>query len=447
MIASIPRNRLAGPCCCLLAAILPLSGCGANRQQDDDQEIAYLVGPAAGRWHELRTNRNDVALTEEQREEIVRLESLGYSSGGHAAPVRTGVTRFDRQQASKGVSLYTSAHAANTRLIDLEGNVLHEWSYPFRKIWPNYPAADKLSTFWRRTHLFENGDLLAIYEGLGIIKLDKDSKLLWASEVRAHHDLEVLPDGTIYTLTRQAHMLPEISEKQPVLEDFISVLNPDGSERHRISMLEAMAGSPFEEDWGQRIHLNGDLFHTNTLELLDGRLAAQNPAFAAGNFLVSMLLLDLVVVVDPDQGVVWGKVGPYEGQHDPQVLDNGTVMIFDNLGAGEEDRDASRIIELDPATWEVVWSYEGTEGKPFYSETCGLAQRLPNGNTLITETDFGRSFEITREGEIVWEFYNPHRAGEGNRYIATLMEMVRLPVGFPLDWMHNRPAAELEARP
>ena len=107
------------------------------------------------------------------------------------------------------------------------------------------------------------------------------------------------------------------------------------------------------------------------------------------------------------------------------------MMIFDNQGLGE----ASRILEIDPATGEVVWTYAGTEVDPFYSETCGLAQRLPDGNTLITESDFGRAFEITADGKVVWEFYNPYRAGPDDRYIATMMEMWRLPDDFPLDWL------------
>ena len=37
----------------------------------------------------------------------------------------------------------------------------------------------------------------------------------------------------------------------------------------------------------------------------------------------------------------------------------------------------------------------------------GSAQRLPNGNTLIAESSFGRFFEVTTEGEIVWEYVNP----------------------------------------
>jgi hypothetical protein len=417
-------------------------GCGADPapapEPDATSEISYLVGPTAGRWHAVPTHRHDAGLTDAQRAEIAELEALGYTDGKYEAPDLFGVTRHDAERVSPGVNLYTSAHAANARLVDMDGKLLHEWSYPFSKVWPSYPQGRKLQTFWRRTHLFENGDLLAIYEGLGLIKLDKDSNLLWASEVRAHHDLEVMPDGTLWVLTREAHMVPRVSTEKPVLEDYLSLLGPNGKELRRISLLEAMEASEFDADWSRHMQYGGDLFHTNSLELLDGRLAEANPAFAAGNFLVSMLLLDLVAVVDPDANkVVWGRVGPYDAQHDPQVLDNGRVLVFDNQGGRGHGAEVvgSRVLELDPATWETRWSYEGNEREPFYSETCGLAQRLPNGNTLVTETDLGRAFEITSGGEIVWEFFNPHRAGDEDQYIATLMEVVRLPEDFPLDWV------------
>jgi hypothetical protein len=40
------------------------------------------------------------------------------------------------------------------------------------------------------------------------------------------------------------------------------------------------------------------------------------------------------------------------------------------------------------------------------------AQRLPNGNTLINEASFGRFFEVTRDGEIVWEYVNLFFGGQ-----------------------------------
>ena len=62
-----------------------------------------------------------------------------------------------------------------------------------------------------------------------------------------------------------------------------------------------------------------------------------------------------------------------------------------------------------------------------YSREAGAIQRLPNGNTLMTESDRGRGVEVTPDGRVVWEFVNPHRAGEQNELIAALYDVVRVP--------------------
>jgi hypothetical protein len=90
---------------------------------------------------------------------------------------------------------------------------------------------------------------------------------------------------------------------------------------------------------------------------------------------------------------------------------------------------------LDLGTGQEHWRYEGRESEPFFSSACGLAQRLPGGNTLITESDYGRAFEVTPEGEMVWEYYSPFSAGENDEFIATMMEMWRLPADMNLDWL------------
>ncbi len=63
----------------------------------------------------------------------------------------------------------------------------------------------------------------------------------------------------------------------------------------------------------------------------------------------------------------------------------------------------------------------------------GANQPLPNGNVLITESDFGRVFEVTRDGEIVWEFNSPHLSGENSEFVATIPEMIRLEPDFPVN--------------
>jgi len=145
--------------------------------------------------------------------------------------------------------------------------------------------------------------------------------------------------------------------------------------------------------------------------------------------LISVFVLNTVAVIDPDrETVVWARTGPWRHQHQPNFLDNGHLLVFDNLGAGHE---RSRVQEVDPVSGKLFWQYGGTPEVDLYSKTLGSCQRLPNGNTLITESENGRALEVTRGKRVVWEFYNPHRAGARGELVAVLFEMLRLPPDFP----------------
>ena len=67
-------------------------------------------------------------------------------------------------------------------------------------------------------------------------------------------------------------------------------------------------------------------------------------------------------------------------------------------------RAGSRVLEINPVTLELVWSYTGPR---FFSTNISGAQRLPNGNTLITEGAPGRLLEVTSDRRIVWEYIYP----------------------------------------
>src|SRR5262245_53224152 len=356
------------------------------------------------------------------QEEIERLQALGYAAGGDPAPAARGITVYDRERAGAGLNLYTSGHAPEATLMAMDGRVLHRWRRSFDEAFPGrLPPSDATGIdSWRRAFVDRSGNLLAIFEGQGLVKLDRDSRPIWALANGSHHDLDLAPDGRIHVLTRRAHVVTAFHPWKPILEDFITVVSADGSELGSRSLLEAFERSPYASLLDPARRGAGDIFHTNTLELMDGHLAHLSPLFKAGNALVSLNKLNVIAIVDLDANeVVWSLTGLSRGQHSPTVLENGHVLFLDNLGNGGY----SKVVEIDPATQRIVWSFLGDRSNDFVTGTCGAVQRLANGNTLITISNRGRAIEGTPQHEIVWEFESPHGAGEHNELVTRLFEV------------------------
>jgi outer membrane protein assembly factor BamB len=180
-----------------------------------------------------------------------------------------------------------------------------------------------------------------------------------------------------------------------------------------------------------------NVFHTNTLEVLKGRIAHRSEAFKAGNVLVSLRDIDVVAVVDLEQEkVVWAITGDWKMQHQPTVLDNGNMLLFDNQG----HHGTSKVIEFDPLTQQTVWAYKGDDENGFYSPVLGSNQRLPNGNTLITESCAGRAFVVAPEGAVVWDFIDSKRIGPEGQWqlVPTMCEMVRIEKDYVRGWLDVR---------
>jgi len=446
------RSRLSWPQLALLVLITLGLGAGAGYMTSSDKSLTQITlkvkqriglagvsnGPP-GHWGVYEANNDDPRLAPEQIEEIRRLRSLGYVGGSIPARDSAGITEHHPDAASGGLRFFTSGHEPGAYLMDSLGNILHTWRLTYDNCirQSKDPAAKFLpdpgdvTGCWRRAHLFPDGEILVIYEGHGLARIDRDSRLIWSYPGPCHHDLEVAPDGSIYVLTREAEMVPELNPDKPVLVDYITHLSADGELLDTINILEAFENSVYASYLGN-LGEAGDLFHTNTLEVLDGRGGHLSDDFAAGNFLISLRELDVIAIVDHEtEKVTWAQSGMWSAQHQPTLLDNGNILLFDNLGHNGR----SKVIEFDPFTQEVAWSYTDSPGHPLYSKTCGSCQRLPNGNTLITESDNGRALEVNPDGLIVWEFRNPRRTGENDKFIAAIMEMVILPEDFFPAWI------------
>ena len=400
----------------LSLVVLLLLGLAACR----DKPAGSPTGaPRSGKWKKAPK----AAAPAEERASV---EALPYLRG-YNPPVdgRNGVVLYDRERAAPGLNLLASGHAAEAILFDMEGRELRHWALPLEQAFPNIarlPHAEK-QDFWRRVRLLPDGSLLAIYEGLGVVKIDRASRLRWKRPGNFHHDLDVAPDGTIWLLDRDEKVVPRINPTTGVLEDFVTKLGRNGKVLERISILRAFEDSPFASFLDTMPHA-GDILHTNTLELLDGSLADKIPAFKAGNLLVSVLQTSTLAVIDPEtRQVVWALRGKWRKQHQPTVLANDHLLLFDNIGL---DRDHSRALEIDPRKGDILWQYAGTASEPLTSRTLGSVQRLANGNTLITEAERGRAVEVTPDNLVVWEYHSPFRTGEQDALVAALLEVIRI---------------------
>ena len=430
----------------LLTLALPMAACDgaepaepAEPAQPTLQADPEAAQPAAaeefgedpeGRWRKAPKRE----VTDEMMEQLA---AIGYLDGYEPAPEVTGITRFDAEKIFDGYNLYVSGHGNEATLIDMAGRVLHTWTYDFAKAFPDITEfhQDNGHQYWRRAHLYDNGDLLAVHEGLGILRLDKDSNLKWAAANGAHHHMQVMDDGQIYVLTRTLEKNHE-GFKKPIWHDAVTVMGADGSEVKKVSILKAAQRSGIDEVTSA-IGEKGDLFHTNSIEVLDGRAAALDPAFKAGNVLLSSRTTNLIMVLDMEaEKIVWAKSGSWKKQHDAFMIGPESMIIFDN---NTREQKKSAVIVIHPITGEEQWAYRGTPDEKFFTQSCGANQRLDNGNTLIIESNFGRAFEVTDAGEIVWEFINPRRAGTDGELIATLFDVDRVPKSFNISWASTAP--------
>jgi hypothetical protein len=159
-----------------------------------------------------------------------------------------------------------------------------------------------------------------------------------------------------------------------------------------------------------------------------------------------MRLLNRVCILDRRTNeIIWefGEGKALGHPHSSSALKNGNILLFDNglhrcssdPSISLADFAASRVIEINPKSNEIVWKYQDPFSPNFFSAICAGAQRLPNNNTLICEATKGKIFEVTYDKEIVWEYKSPFRISRPNYWgwtiSATIWQAHRYPPSYP----------------
>ena len=316
------------------------------------------------------------------------------------------ITIYDKRRTDPSYRLYNSRSTESAQLISPDGATVRSWSYP-------------QDFSWHYAEMMPDGNLVAIAKDLMILEVDNDGRLVWKHETQAHHDFDRREDGNTCVVSgRPETVCPALAAERPLYLDHVEEVTPDGQVVwvwHAEDHLDELAS---QVDLILPVHDSfGDWPHLNTLEILpDNPTASRDTRFRKGNLLMCGRHIDTVFVVDRDTGrIVWAW-GPGEllGPHMPTMLPNGNLLIYDNgNNVSRSIRGYTRILELDPLSGRICWAYRCPMN--FYSPSRGSAERLPNGNCLIAHSDSGRLFEVTPDGDIVWEFLNDTLDSKGRR--------------------------------
>lgn len=387
----------------------------------------------AGRWFHAPDS-----FAEEDRATVEQLMALGYADGTLPGSDQTGVV-VHRPQAVPGLAFYASGHGSEAVLMDLDGTELHRWHHDFWATWPDAPVSrDHGGTHnFRRARLLPDGHILAIHEGLGIVRLGPDDVVVWASLNGAHHDVDVLPDGQLALLVRRPEERAGFDE--PVLVDRVSFLDAATGTLHRqIDLLAAVASEPWLA--AARRRNPGDPLHSNSVSVLRAAMPAIDGR--AGDVLVSLRTPSRLVLVDGATGALrWTNTGPFLLQHDARPDGPDAVLLFDNEGAP----DGARALRLSLPDLAILWSWGADVN--LRSRQLGAVNALPDGHRLVTESEGGRAFEVDVDGTVVWQFHNPHRAGDQGQWVAALFEVERHALGGTPPWVDGRPTPARPAGP
>jgi len=288
-------------------------------------------------------------------------------------PMPTGTTDPDLQvdvyQSDKvwaGTTLLPDNHnPQKPRIIEvnMRGEIVWEYLVPQDLRQYTNPGFD--------VELLPNNNILFVLPRRGVYEIDRKGRIVWSYLTnKISHDADRLPNGnTIFAFgasdQKNDAQIIEVNQKGEVVWSWYAKDHFDKSPYASI----------YDEGWT----------HTNAVTRLPD-----------GNTLISPRNFNFVVEVDP-QGSVVSTIGEgvFETQHDPQVLSNGNILVANQ---GRPPAGFHQAVEIDPKTGKTVWKSPGFEK---WALPVRDANRLPNGNTLITGST--KIVEVTPDGNIVWQ--------------------------------------------
>ena len=310
----------------------------------------------------------------------------------------SGLHQHKPGRAFQGYTLFSTTGGDDAYLVDMDGSVIHRWQF---------------GQGINDGHLLPGGNILFRTRGSlpGLNASDAVLELDWAGDLVWEYRNPMLRRHN--RLANRNNLLLLYEENPPHLTGLVrgEFSTPDDPRQMQGDLVvETTPDGNVVFEWRSSEHLDPEeeiICPQETRVSWGG--ANDLTASDDGGFLISFRILNTVAKVDRNSSGFswkWGK-DDISHQHNPTLLSNGNVLLLDN-GPHRRGLSSSRVVEVDPATGQIAWAYHGDPLVSFFTHFTGGAERLANGNTLITEGAPGRIFEVTSGGEVVWEFLNPY---------------------------------------
>src|SRR3990167_5807832 len=362
---------------------------------------------------------------------------------GLAACDKYEVKIYKPDKVWDGYTVPSSALGGNTPVIDMEGNRIMRFKCA------GFPAK-----------LLPDGSMVCHNLKTGALEIPElrqvapDGQILWRfrdwsrNSAKQHHDFQFsggnpvgyyvpgmdmigpADGGNMLVLSHyvNARSAQDI-RKGSLLDDVVYEIDAAGNilwQWHAKDHIDEMG---FSESALQDLYIEPlmrDWLHTNTASYIGPNKwfdEFNDQRFHPDNIIIASPRARWIAIIDKLTGKLVWRMGPdyspanpgaefggvnfsHHAHIIPQGLPGeGNLLVFDNgtfSGFGDQyspGRLYSRVLEINPIDFSVVWEYRGN----LFSLNMSSAQRLPNGNTFITEGLKGRMLEVTADKEVVWE--------------------------------------------